>query len=502
MKIVTTETMRDFDCITIQNGTPSEVLMYRAACGVKDAMLSYTDLSRCDILILCGSGNNGGDGYALALLLAPICKSVSVLPATGAAKSDDAKYYESQCLQYGITFRDSADDLKCDVVVDAVFGSGFDGELPECIADIFRKVKKYSPFVVAVDVPSGMDGNGEYVDKNCLAADVTVTFHCRKRCHVLPYTAAFCGKIEVADIELTDYISDTAWHYIDETDIKEKLPRRSDFGHKGTFGTLISVVGCKKYQGAATLSAMASLRGGCGILEVLVPDLIYETVAGKINSGIVIGCPCSADGFFAKDALQVLSDEMLARNPKAVLFGSGVGKCDAANEIASFLLQTDIPLIIDGDGIGCLSNHLELLKIRKATTIITPHVGEFARLTNRTVENVLQNFYEVASAFAKEYHVTLVLKSDTTVIAAKDGSVSFLRNPNSGLAKGGSGDVLAGLIAAFSAQGICAEDSAILGVYFHSAAAKLAAQQFGKYAMLPDDVIQNISRAIFPFEVN
>lgn len=502
MKVVTTQTMRDFDRTTIQNGTASEVLMYRAACGIKDAMCRHLDLSDKEILILCGSGNNGGDGYALALLLSPICKGVSILPVTGPAKSKDAKYFEAQCLQYGVAIKREADELSCDVAVDAVFGAGFDGVLPEKVAEVFRKISKISCYTVAVDIPSGIDSDGGYVDPFSLKADLTVTFHCRKRGHVLPYTAARCGIIEIADIGLDDYKTAEDWHYIDDTDVKEKLPTRDDCGHKGTFGTLVSIVGCKRYQGAATLSAMASLRGGCGILEVIVPEIIAPIVSAKINSGIVVGASCSKDGLFDKSALQILKNELEERKPTAVLFGSGIGKGEANEEILLHLLASDIPLIIDGDGLGYLVSHLEKLKQRKAPTILTPHVGEFSRLCNRSVETVIEDFQCLGSDFAKENNIILVLKSDTVMIAGKRGEVSFLRNPNSGLAKGGSGDVLAGLIASFAAQGICAEDSALLGVYFHSLAAKLAATECGKYAMLPDDVLKNIPRAILPFEKN
>lgn len=268
------------------------------------------------------------------------------------------------------------------------------------------------------------------------------------------------------------------------------LPKKSDTLHKGSNGHLFSIVGCRQYQGAATLSTEAALRGGCGIVSVFVPASIYLPLASKVDSAIIHSCPENEFGMFSAEFLDKFNIEIKNRKPNAILLGCGIGRQDANSKIVSFVLEQKINCVVDGDGLWYLND--TILQNRESDTILSPHIAEFAGMLNVEISAVLNDRFALCKDYAIKNRCVLVLKDSSTTITAPDGKQWMLTAANPGMAKGGSGDVLAGLIASFLAQGFESTQAALAGVWFHSAAGKLAAELFGEYAMLPSDVISKL----------
>ncbi len=482
MKIGFAEQIRNVDRLSIEKyGISGLKLMHNAAKAVCEEITNNVskDASVC---ILCGKGNNGGDGLALASMLVENCSKVFIMMLCGHDLSDDAQYYFDK-LDSKVIITETLPSV--DVYIDAVFGTGFSGKLPNNIAMIFRRINQSKAFKVAVDIPSGVAADTANADIDAFKADVCVTFEILKYAHLLPQAAVFCGKTVVKDIgldtraiEKVNILTETIDHFC--------LPPKNPMAHKGTNGTLWAVVGCRKYQGAAALSVQSALRSGCGIVMAFVPNSIYLPVASKTQSAII--CPCSeqSDGIFSYEMIDEFQKQFEFRHPNAILIGSGMGIAEDVGKIVANVLSMNIPCIVDGDALRYVTN--EMLSVRTTETILTPHLGEFARMISCDMQELMENRFAYARKYATENQIVLVLKDAVTIISFPDGSQKVLYAPNPAMAKGGSGDVLAGMIGSFLAQGFGAA-AAEAGVWFHSQAGREAHKALGEYAMLPSDVI-------------
>ncbi len=488
MKIGLVEQVRRADALSIKYGVPGIQLMKNAAVAVQETVLEERRKEHNSVCILCGKGNNAGDGFALASMLVPYFSSVSVHLLCGNAFSPDAKYYYDR-LDQKVKIVDEF--IAADVYVDAVFGTGFAGGLPDTVANIFSFVNSADALRIAIDVPSGVAGDGGQISNNAFCADVTVTFEILKKCHLL--CREQCGRVVVKNIGLHPKAFSEN-EFLAEVLEQGSLPTKNDLMHKGSAGTLCSVVGSKTYQGAAALSVNASLRSGCGIVVALVPGSVYLPLCCKTTSAIVVSCTENEAGQHKSKVLDELSDQMLLRRPTAILVGSGLGVGEDTYAIVNGVLGKEVPVVVDGDGLRFISK--DALIARSAETVLTPHIGEFSAMCGHSVERVLTERFELSRDYAAMHRVVLVLKDHFTLITLPDGKQFVLNQPNAGLAKGGSGDVLAGMIASFLAQGLSAEEAAKAGLWYHSAAAKEAVKEKGVYAMLPEDVISNLYKVL------
>lgn len=410
------------------------------------------------VLLLAGSGNNGGDAYALACLLHPLYQP-SVLQV-GAPQSPDCIYYAERCKELGVPFAATPEGF--DLVVDGVFGTGFRGELPQEMQQLFAKID--AP-VVAIDLPSGMDGNSGQCSQGTLRPIQTITFAFKKPCHLL----ADCGTVELADIGIPQ-------SYAEEIALQEltpALPERGSWGHKNSYGAVGLSVGSEEYSGAAALAIKGALQSGAGLVYADVPQEIRPALAKKFYGPILKDGACDAR-----------------------LVGSGLGRSAQAEERLKARLAEDLPLVIDGDGLFHLQKHLAP---RKALTVLTPHIGEFTRLLGIEKEVLLQNRIALAMEFAQKYNVILVLKDAATLVT--DGTrAELLSAPCSALGKGGSGDVLAGLIAGMLAGKGEAFELVKTAVWLHNRAAHLAAAEHSVRALQPEQIADYIDNAWMELE--
>ena len=485
------QTMRLMDEDTVrQKNITFEQLMQDAANALFKYILSSNDMNAVkNIAILCGTGNNGGDGRILSRLLSDTGISVSVIESSQFADMGDEKLQE--------IFSQS------DIIIDAVFGTGFRGELPCGVSRIFKMAhnKNINAKRIAVDIPSGVNANDGRVDRNAFMADETLTFEFIKRGLVSYPGAEFAGKIVVLPIGFPEKTRDMAKHsdnraiLLSRDYIRNIFPKRNKNTNKGDFGRLLAICGSRNMTGAAFLSSMGALRTGVGLLYLAAPDCIIPVLQTKLNEPVFI--PLDFSEAAIKSTLDMLSRDINIYD--AVLFGCGSGRGGEVYAMLDKAVKNYNKIIIfDADGINALCGNINILNEISAQKILTPHPGEMARLCNVTPKDIQQDRVNIASDFAKKYNCTLVLKGALTVIASGEGDIYINPTGNPGMAKGGSGDILAGMIASYAAQGISAADAACLGVYLHGLAGDIAKDRLSELGMLPSDLLDILPEVQFP----
>lgn len=497
MKVCSAAEIRAIEKIAIEErGIPSLTLMEHAAAAVRDAVLSS---KRKTVAILCGPGKNGGDGFAAAKMLADAGLSVLVY----ALGSPDGRAEETQhyaALYTGeVRTRPDADLLRVDAIVDALFGVGFHGALAgdfhAAVELANRRRGLAAPLRVAVDVPSGVNADSGEVEGIAFDAALTVTFTLPKAgLYLLPGTL-YAGRVVTANVgiplELLGGVQ-SPFGTIDRVMADMAMPIRRADAHKGDFGRLLVVGGSAEYPGAVGFAANAAVRTGAGLVTAAVPSGLYPIVAPKFAEAMPRRMPEDAGGRFASEALPGLLT--LQDASQAVVIGPGLGRSDALNAmIPALLAPGKCPVVVDADGIFALAAHMDVLQALSRAVILTPHDGEFARLTGgRFPPPGGLPRIECAREFAKTHRCLLVLKGHRTIVAAPDGHVFVNTTGNPGMARGGSGDVLAGMIGALLAQGLSPIHAAALGVFFHGSSGDLCANTIGEYGMTPTDMIAHI----------
>ncbi len=489
--VLTCAEMRAADMYTIEElGVPSSELMERAGAAVADEAEKLLRAGGgASVLAVCGGGNNGGDGWCAARLLAERGWRTAVF-AVGEKLSPDCAAqrakYKGEVLQ---TFPEE----RFDVIIDALFGTGFRGMPEGAFAEAIGQINASGAKVVAADIPSGLNGdNGTY--KLCVRADVTVAVGELKTGLLVGKGKDVCGKPVRKDIGIE--LPDCQYAQLCEgEDFASFFPPRRCDSNKGSFGRAAILGGCAAYTGAPLLSAAAALRGGCGYTELCVPAELFPHYIGKLPEAILTSLP-SVDGGLRCEELAL---RLLCYEADAIAVGMGAGRSRSLYGVLSYLLSNfGGTLILDADALNTLAEcGISVLKESRAgSVVLTPHPGEFSRLCGESVQRLRENGAEIAQSFAAEYGVCVLLKNNVTLLA--DGNrVRYVASGTPALAKGGSGDVLAGLLASIAARGIPAGDAALCASWLLGRAGALAAEALGsEYSVCAHDVIAQIPRAI------
>lgn len=467
MKFVSPAQMKEMDLRTVREGVCSSIrLMQNAAEALyREVTALMEEKGYARVVLLAGRGNNGGDAYALACLLHPVYQP-AVLEVGEGERSPDCEYYYQKCLELGVPFVE--DPAGFPLVVEGVFGTGFHGELPQAAREIFSRVN--AP-VVAIDLPGGMNGATGICAEGTLKPVLTVTFAYYKPCHLF----ADCGRVVLADIGIPSAYGEG----LNRSLLQPSLPPRSEWGHKNSYGAVGLLVGAEEYPGAAALALKGALNSGAGLVFGYLPAGPRAAAAAKFYGPVL-----------KKET------DLYPLGCDAYLAGSGLGRSEDAGERVKYLWRAEKPLVVDGDGLWHLQS---FLAPRKALTVLTPHLGEFARLLGMDPRAVAENRLELAEQFAKKYHVILVLKDAATVVTNGD-QTAVLSAPCSALAKGGSGDLLAGLIAGLLAGQGDAFALVQTGVWLHNRAAQLAARAHSVRTLQPDRIADYLDDAWMELE--
>lgn len=507
MKLATAAQMRELDRQAIEErGIPSIDLMERAAEGVARAALELLPdrPGKCRAAAFCGAGNNGGDGIAAARLLFLAGVKVRVFLVGRYEKlTPDALEETARLSECGVELEpfdpegteQAAWAGNCHVLIDAVFGVGLSREIaPDSVfAAAIRLMNSCRGKVVAADIASGVEADTGRVLGCAAKADRTITFTLKKVGQAVGDGALLSGEVEVQNIGIpADLRRKTVCpvQTVEAEFVKAALPVRRPDGHKGDFGKLLIVGGAEGYTGAPYLSASSAVRSGCGLVYLGVPESIWAVEAVKCVSAMPFQL-AEKQGMLSYKALQKAEEKLSTCDVLAL--GPGLGRSGQVTQlVCELLLRTEKPVVLDADGINALAGHIDVLDQRRGRiTILTPHDGEFARIGG----GLSQGRVQAARDFAAAHGCVLVLKGHRTVTATPEGNVLVNTTGNSGLAKGGSGDVLTGVIASLLAQGATAVQAAAAGVWIHGRAGDLAAKRLTAYGMTPEDVVSALPEA-------
>lgn len=507
MLVVTSDEMRNIEKKAIESGSTYLGLMEKAGGSVAEKAAEIINAEKLrNVVILCGKGNNGGDGFVAARFLSSEDCNITVILADGEPKTADAKLnfdlmpQNVKTISYISEKQNCIDSIKnADILLDAIYGIGFKGALKPEMHELSGYYNGNEKAVkIAVDLPSGIVCDTGEIINGCFNADYTVTFTLLKPLHILYPSMDFCGEVSVEDVGIPKQILDQCSYIMKTTDeyISENpFSKRKKSAHKGTNGTLFALCGSYGMAGAAVLSGSAALRTGVGLLRMAVPKSIYELVSSKLTEAVFMPLEQNDDGTVSIEEYNKILYDVLEKS-NALLIGCGLGMNDDLSDLVSLLIENSTkPVVLDADGINAVCMNINVLKKANAPVILTPHPGEMARLIMSDTKTVQSDRYNTAKNFAEEYGVTVVLKGANTLVATPDGKVYVNLTGNNGMARGGSGDVLAGMIASFLAQGMSAEKAAVFGVYYHGLAGDLCAEKYSTRSMLPSDMVTELKSA-------
>ena len=493
MEILTAEQMREADRIAIEEmRIPGLILMENAGLRVAEVMREQIDgLEHCRTTIVAGRGNNGGDGFVVARQLHQRGYDVQVVLAgcTLEQLTGDAATMAAAWEGLGGRTRVLVDEesfrvgwprfRRGDVIVDAIFGTGLNRALDGFYADVVDAINASGTFVVAVDLPSGLFASTGVVPGPAVSADLTICFARAKVAAVLPPAESCCGELVVADIGIPGLAvrrSEPHLHWVTPAGAAMLIPERDIEDHKGRFGHVLVVGGSEGQAGAAALTGWSALRAGAGLVSIATPAVVRQEVATFAPEVMTADLAAEAGGTIGPGAARAALSIAGERRCNTLAVGPGLGTKPATQEeIRTLLLESDKPVVLDADGLNAFAGEsYAALGEHKAPLLLTPHPGEMARLIGRKTYDVLEARVDVALRVAETVDAVCVLKGYRTITATPDGNAYINPTGNPGMATGGSGDVLTGIIAGLWAQGLEAQEAAIAGVFLHGLAGDLA----------------------------
>ncbi|MDO5559479.1 MAG: NAD(P)H-hydrate dehydratase [Oscillospiraceae bacterium] len=494
MRVVTTQQMRKLEALADKSGVSYKKLMDNAGMCLaqKIEFCAQKTIANPDIVFLCGSGNNAGDCFTAASLLRESSYNIYVCLLCGEPKTQiSLEAYKSLRNVRIIDNYEGALRIidKAEIIVDGLFGTGFHGELSPELRTILNKNKE--AIKIAVDIPSGGNGDTGAACYGCFCADYTITFGYKKFGMTQYPLKNYCGKIEVCDIGIPDFclqMLDEDLQEIDDSIITGIIKPRNPDSHKGTYGTVLCLTGSASMPGAGVLSSRAALRCGAGLVKVCAVKEDIPSLASVMPEAVYISMKSDKDGFYTADNIKKIESHL--SSAQAVLIGCGLGVTDETKKLVrEIILTADCPVVLDADGINCIADCIDIISKAKSKIILTPHPKEMAGLLKCSAAQVQSDRLDKCRSFISENkNAVLVLKGAGTIIM--DSKKAYINNTgNPGMSCGGSGDVLSGMIASFAALKTDPFLCAVLGVNLHGRAGDAAAQRYSMSYMQPSDII-------------
>jgi NAD(P)H-hydrate epimerase len=507
MKVVTSHTMQEIDRQAIDEcGIPALDLMERAGQGCLDTIISqFGRAGRA--MIIAGKGNNGGDGSVIARLLCAAGWSVTVCvlaersDVSGDAATnldrlaaDMVNYCPAQG-QLSLLFQDQIADA--DLIVDALLGTGLRSDVSGVFREAIETINASGRPVLAVDIPSGIHGTTGRVLGCAIHATCTVTFAFAKLGHVLYPGAEHTGRLIVVDIGIPPHLMESAggYDFLNQEAICPLMQRRDRQAHKGHFGHCLIVAGSTGKTGAAALTANSALRAGSGLVTLAVAESLHRILEIKTTEVMTVPLPDANSGYLTSSAFPAI--EKLLEGKDVLALGPGLDRHLGTTSLVRTIIESvSLPMVIDADGLNALAEDITVLRRKKSDTVVlTPHPGEMARLLGTSIPDVEAIRISVAQEFARDFGIYLVLKGARTIIASPAGTAAINGSGNPGMATGGMGDVLTGIIASLLGQGYCAWDACRLGVFIHGYAGDMVAEEKGEIGIFASDVQEKLPYA-------
>ncbi len=512
MKVVTAAEMRKIDQHTIEGiGIPGIVLMETAGSEIVRTIEHHYPTAQ-HIGILVGKGNNGGDGLVIARQLAHAgCEVHIFLVSPPDSFTGEARTNLDIAYNLGLQIEETLTDVstyvkshKCELLVDAIFGTGLHSDVREPISTIINEINNLHIPVLAVDLPSGLDADTGNPLGTCVQADRTVTIGLPKRGLLLQPGAELAGQLEIIDIGFPQQVIDAQKinvNWTTENEAANWLPLRTSDSHKGSYGRVLVIAGSTGMTGAAALTSEAALHVGAGLVTLAVPKSLNAILEVKLSEVMTLPLPETENGSLAESATQHIL-ESADRNQSVLAIGPGLSQHPETVALVHQLIKEnrakglDLRMVVDADGLNALAKAKELIPLLGEEAVITPHLGEMARLTDTPIPTLAADRITTAEEFAQNYGLTLVLKGAPTVTSNSNGEVWINPTGNPGMATAGMGDVLTGVIAGLIAQKVPSANAATLGVYLHGLAGDIAADTIGMHGLIAGDVLKTIPPAI------
>lgn len=504
--------MQEMDQYTIEKiGLPGVVLMENAGARVVEEILKCTTCSHPRVIVLAGGGNNGGDGFVIARRLFDLGLHPQLWLLVDPSRiGGDAKIHFDVYIKRGLPLfhlhenglemlRDQLNHA--DIIIDAILGTGVNGPVREPLKDVISLVNTYEgkKWIISVDIPSGVSSDTGKVEGAAVKASKTITFVFPKKGFFLNEGPKHIGEWKAVDISVPPSIVRVLEldlpKLITEHLAKAATPIRPKHGHKGTFGHALILGGSRQYVGAPNFSAKSALHSGAGLVTLAIPETIYPVAAVENPESLLL--PLSAeDGHFAEGAIDELGPLLYQYDCVAV--GPGISRFPNGEQWMKALFSnlTHQPVVIDADALYLIRNQMDMLKNYKGQVIMTPHPGEMSKLLNLSVKEIEENRLDIARQFAKEHSIYLLLKGHRSVIAAPSGELYINPHGHDALGKGGSGDILTGLIASFHVQGASPINALISASYLHARAGEERAKELSHYGVMPFDIIDGVKRLL------
>jgi len=514
MKVLTAAQMREIDRRTIEEfGLPGPILMENAGLQVVGVLRNELGLQPGDrVVVVAGKGNNGGDGLVVArhLFNQGLDVRVMLMGKTEEVRGDAALNLQI-ALKIGVPLLEVRDELawkkhkkilkETPVIVDALFGTGLSNPLQGLYAEMVEEINRSGAFVLSVDLPSGLSSDTFEIIGPCVRADLTVTLAAPKIAHVFPPAEEFVGELLVADISIPPFLLADKDLKLELVEMESLLPyfqpRKRDT-HKGTYGHLLILAGSFGKAGAAAMAGKAALKMGAGLVTVATAESCLPQVARFMPELMTEPLPETPARTISEKALPRVLE--LLKGKDALLLGPGLSTDPSTASLVLNLLEklksTRIPVIIDADGLNILASRPESLKALPGKTVLTPHPGEFSRLTGVSTQEVLKNRLQLTPEFALNHKIFLVLKGYRTLVVSPEGRVMINPTGNPGMATGGSGDVLSGLIASETMQVEDLLQAVVNAVFVHGLSGDLAAEKIGEKSLTATDLIKFLPAAI------
>ena len=510
MKVLNSEQMQRCDRAAIDDyGIDELVLMENAGVQVVESMDEYFgDAAPEVVAVMCGKGNNGGDGFVVARHLHAAGTVVRAYVFAAAADLQG-----SVAVNHGIARALGVDIVEVpdaaswdeyaaeivgfDCIVDALFGTGIQGPLRGHFGDVVEAINESGAAVVAVDLPSGLSADSGEVAGPAVGADLTITLAAPKRCHAFPPACELVGELSVVDIGIPEAAIDavdSALEIITPEECSVALEPREADTHKGSYGRVLIIAGAPGMAGAAALAARGALRGGAGLVTVGAPDTVSDIVAGLVAEALVRAHASDSEGGFSVAASVGLA--ALAGSSDVVAVGPGVGRSDETHQLVRRLVaQSPVAVVLDADGLNAFAGDPEALQAVGPPCVVTPHPGEAASLLGVSTEEVQADRLAAARRLAERSGAIVVLKGYRSLVCESGGAVAINPTGNPGMATGGSGDVLTGLLAALIGQGVEPFAAARAAVFLHGEAGDIAAERVGEISLIASDIVEALPEA-------
>lgn len=471
---------------------------------------TFENTNRRKVLIVCGKGKNGGDGFVIARKLTENGYNVTVMMTAGLPKDDISSEMLGRIRASGIPIvyfdeKNGRNDYfdSAQIIVDCIFGIGFNGTPDHVSETVFDKINASSAAVVSVDVPSGLCGDSGEVTGAHVKADITVAITCLKPVHVLKPACTQCGQVVLAPIGIPEECYRKASSPLvtfKSEDIKRFFPKRAFDSHKGTYGTVLVIGGSTEMPGAAFMASSAAVNSGAGIVKLAFPDAAYSAIASKTVEQVLVPLQSNENGRISHKSLPRIAKEL--EKCSAVVIGCGMGVDSDTEGVVRYVIENSpVPIILDADGINAVKDNIDILDRAKSTVILTPHPGEMARLARCSISEIQGGRGAAVKSFTEAHKSVLVLKGASTLVSETGNESVYINTTgNPGLATGGSGDVLAGLIGSFCAQGLSPYKSATAGVYIHGEAGDTVSEEYSMMGNTPSRLLCQIPLTLKKYE--